>query len=188
MKARKMLDKMFDVPLRERLLEAVPIAVPEVRRAYLEWTAHVKNSVLIGGLAVGVYDRPRTTMDVDMLFLSEEAVPRDVPGFKRLRAHAFEHRASGVEVEALTPAFLKMPDALAQKIFDTARGGVVSPEGLVAAKLQRASTQDRTDVENILRAHPEATLEGWPLTAAQRQLLVQIRASDAPRHQTPPDE
>lgn len=182
-----MLDKICDVPLRERLLEAVPIAVPEVRRAYLEWVAHVKNSVLIGGLAVGAYVRPRTTLDVDMLFLSEAAVPATVPGFKRLRAHAFEHRATGVEVEVLTPAFLQMPDALAQKIFDTARQGVVSAEGLIAAKLQRASAQDRVDVESVLRAYPGATLEGWPLTGAQQQLLAQIRASDAPRHEAPPD-
>ena len=187
MKAREALDEICDVPLRQRLLEAVPIAVPEVRRAYLQWIASVKNSVLIGALALGVYDRPRTTMDVDMLFLSEDAVPVEVPGFKRLRAHAFEHRATGVEVEVLTPIFLGMPEAVARKIFDTAQNGVVSAEGLIVAKLQRASAQDRVDIQTVLRSHPEATLEGWPLSSAQSQLLAQLRASESPRHETPPD-
>jgi hypothetical protein len=53
MKARRALDEIFDIPLRQRLLEAVPIAVPEVRRAYLAWTRAVPNGVPIGALAVG---------------------------------------------------------------------------------------------------------------------------------------
>ncbi len=188
MKARKALDEIFDVPLRARLLEAVPIAVPEVRRAYLAWTRAEPGGVLIGALAAGVHSRPRTTLDVDMLFLSEAAVPENVPGFKRVRAHAFEHRETGVEIEVLTPEFLQMPAILVQKIFATARDGVASAEGVIAAKLQRASRRDQGDIEEILDAHPEITLDGWPLSTAQRQTLAQIRASDAPRHQPPPDE
>lgn len=183
MKARQLLDEIFDVPLRQRLLEAVPIAVPEVRRAYLAWTAQVHDSVLIGALAAGAYSAPQTTLDVDMLFLNEQAVPEAVPGFKRLRAHAFEHRETGVKVEARTPEFLRMSAPLAQKMFETARGGVASAEGVIAAKLQRGSLRDQGHVAEILRAHPEIDLDGWPLSGAQRELFAQIRR--APRHETP---
>ena len=183
MNARKLLDEIFDVPLRQRLLEAVPILVPEVRRAYLAWTRAVPGGVLIGALAAGVYSEPRTTRGVDMLFLNDAEVPEQVVGFKRVRAHAFEHRETGVEIEVLTPEFLRLPPGLVRQIFDTAQNGVASAAGVIAAKLQRASLRDQGDIQDILGRHPEVSLEGWPLTPAQSQILSRI--SSAPPHSLP---
>jgi hypothetical protein len=200
MKAREALDEIRDVPLRQRLREAVPVLVPEVRRAYLAWRREVPGGVLIGALACGAYSSPRTTFDVDLLFLSEADVPAQVPGFRRIKPLLFEHInthgdfdealskyvGNGVKVDILLPEPGGFSTALAQQIFDTAHHGVASEEGVIAAKLQRCQHNDSGDIERIIQDRPDITFEGWPLSDAQRQILAQIRAS--PRHETPPDE
>jgi hypothetical protein len=198
MKAR---DEICDVPLRRRLREPVPVLVPEVRRAYLAWRQQVPSGVLIGALACGLYSSPRTTLDINVLFLNEADVPAHVAGFRRIKPLLFEEHINtrgefdesiskyigdGVKIDILLPEPDVFPTVLAQRIFDTARRGAASAEGIVAAKLQRGSRQDQGDIQRIIQDRPDITLEAWPLSNAQRQVLTQIRAS--PRHETPPDE
>lgn len=148
----------------------------EVQHALDSWGVHVKNGVLVGGLAMSFYAPPRYTQDIDLLFLAQEDIPDQVPEFKKTRPHSFLNNKTHVEVEVLTPAYIGVSHDLVSMVIDTAvvRGGwrVASREGLIALKIQRASRQDLADIERL--ASSSADLRGWPLTEKQRSLLVQF--------------
>lgn len=143
------------------------IVVPEVGAAVNDWVKASPDGqwLLIGGNVVGFYTRPRATMDVDVLFRSEE-IPPQVVGFKRTRHHAFQHNDTHVEVEALTPGFINLSPELVRKVFDTATEihgvSIPSPSGLVALKLVRSSLQDIADIEAIAK-NQDVDLSGWPV-------------------------
>lgn len=148
------LNRANDENLTRPLFES--IVVPEVAQAAKDWKASTRfPGVLIGGLALSFYVKPRSTMDVDILYLSPTDIPDNIPGFKRTREHSFLHRDTHVEVEVLDPSFLKIPQELAQLIYDTAivSSGmkVASRAGLVALKLQRGNRQDQADIEQLIR-------------------------------------
>jgi hypothetical protein len=135
------------------------ILIPEVEQAAKDWESNSNcNAVLIGGLALSYYVKPRTTTDADFLFMSSNQIPEIVSGFKRHRSLTFEHRNTGVEIEVLSPEAINMPIELAQDIFKTSeRHGklnVASREGLIAAKLLRFSLQDEADVDSLLKLGP----------------------------------
>src|SRR4051812_44214375 len=86
------------------------IVSPEVTRALrvfaLKMAASNMPWAVVGGLSVGVYARPRTTIDVNVV-VSDEATIVSLetilaPEFKHHRPLAFEHRETGVEVEIVT--------------------------------------------------------------------------------------
>jgi len=135
------------------------ILVPEVDKAIMDWKHNSQcNAVLIGGLALSYYIKPRYTMDVDFLFMGLEQIPNSVPGFKRHRKLAFEHNKTGVEIEVLTPNSINMSEELAHDINNTAleKDGLIiaSREGLIAAKLLRYSLQDQADIAELLKLGP----------------------------------
>lgn len=175
LRSHRVVDSWYKDGNRTPIESAV---VPEVAQALKDWATHAKNCVLIGGLAVSYYGRARATMDVDMLFLSPEAIPSEaeVPGFRRKRAHAFQHNRTHVEIEVLDPQFLKLSPALAVKIFETSVEcgalHVASREGLIASKLDRFSLQDQADIEHVWK--PELDFSGWPLSEKQRQNLARF--------------
>lgn len=149
------------------LLES--ILAPEVQQAMQDWIAGTKgiDAVLIGGLALSYYMKPRYTSDGDFLFLNESAIPESVNGFKRTRKHAFEHKKTGVEIEVITPQYINMDPALAKAIFDTAvkHDGtrVASPSGIIAAKLGRFKPRDQADILE-LHEHQKIDLTSFPLS------------------------
>lgn len=135
------------------LLES--ILVPEVGLAFNDWVSNdIKNCVLIGGLALSYYIKPRTTTDMDVLFIKSEDVPLSVNKFKKHRNLAFQHNLTHVEVEVLTPKSINLPEHIAQKIFDTSivtnNIRVASPSGLVASKLFRFNRTDQGDIEKLI--------------------------------------
>jgi len=139
------------------LLES--ILVPEVDKAITDWKNNSRcHAVLIGGLALSYYVKPRYTTDADFLFMSAEQIPNSVSGFKRHRKLTFEHNETGVEIEVLTPNSINMSEELAQDIIDTAieKDGfiIASREGLIATKLLRYSLQDQADIEELLKLGP----------------------------------
>jgi len=131
------------------------ILVPEVAKAFKDWNSNTKDlkCVLIGGVALSYYVKPRTTTDADVLFLSSEDIPSDVIGFKRHRKGAFQHVDTHVKIEVLTPQSINMTERLAKEIYDNAKviGGVrvATPSGLIASKLGRFKLQDQADIEEL---------------------------------------
>ena len=146
------------------------ILVPEISSALKDWkinTIAIKDKwMLIGGILVGYYVRPRTTTDVDVIFMEEDEIPKTVNNFKRTRNHAFQHEHTHVEVEVLTPEYLKIPKEIVNHAFETSilSDGIRIPsvEGLIALKICRASFQDLADIQNICEQH-DINLIDWPL-------------------------
>ena len=135
------------------LLES--ILVPEVAKAFKDWNHNTKDlkCVLIGGVALSYYVKPRTTTDAVVLFLSTEDIPVEVIGFKRHCKGAFQHNVTHVEIEVLTPQSINMSEQLAKEIYDNAKviGGVrvATQSGLIASKLGRFKLQDQADIEEL---------------------------------------
>lgn len=134
------------------LLES--IAVPEVTAALKDWISSNSGGVLIGGLAMSYYGKPRMTMDIDVLFLSPSDIPPNVGGFKRTRAGAFQHNDTHVEVEVVSADSINIPEELVRQVFKTAilvDGFLVaSPSGIVALKLQRLKNNDIGDIVQMI--------------------------------------
>lgn len=155
------------------LLES--ILSSEVAQAVSDWKQYASHQgVLIGGLALSYYVKPRYTSDGDFLYLTPSDVPIDVEKFKRTRNGAFQHNKTHVEIEVLSPSSINMSNELATQIFNTAivRDGfkIASREGLIAAKLDRFKLQDRADISNLLQLGP-VNLDDFPLTSKQKQNL-----------------
>lgn len=129
-------------------------------------TLQGKKYALIGGLAVGLHARPRGTDDVDILISSEDELGGIKASmvysglFKTIRDHAVIHKSTHVEIEILTPEFLKQN----RDITDTALGTattvpfqgtsipVASAKSLILLKMKRSSYKDLSDIENIIKA------------------------------------
>ena len=145
----------------------------EVSQAITDWKKFAnQHGVLIGGLALSYYVKPRFTSDGDFLYLASPDIPTEVENFKRTRNGAFMHKPTHVEIEVLTPQSINMSDELARKIVSTAieRDGfkIASREGLIAAKLGRFKLQDRADISSLLQLG-KVNLDDFPLTDLQKQ-------------------
>jgi hypothetical protein len=149
--------------------------VPEVQDALHVWKAMAKDTdwVLIGGLALSFYRKPRATQDVDVLLISESEVPSSVEGFKKVRPHTFRENGTHVEVELVTPALVDIPVSLVRKVFATARHEdgikVASLEGMIALKLYgafniRRKHGDMADIIAMLQEHQKPVdMADWDL-------------------------
>lgn len=165
--------------------------LPEVQHALAKWiqvtTIDQNAGTLIGGLAMSFYAKPRTTEDVDLLYLSIGNIPSDdqVPGFKRYRRGAFREKDTHVDIEVTTPeSFLDLPHSVALKVIQTAvnHGGikVASLEGMVALKLCSALApkrlfKDMADIVALLENSPELSMSHWELNHKQLELLETAR-------------
>jgi predicted nucleotidyltransferase len=136
------------------ILESIPI--PEIREAILDLIKdNFIDFVLIGGIALSYYVRPRSTMDIDILFLNNN-LPDKIFNFKKNRKHAFQHNKTHVEVETLDGKFLKIPEYVINFIFKNSITDkdfdikIADPSGLIVSKLFRYSRQDQADIESIL--------------------------------------
>ena len=132
------------------------IVSKEVDQALKDWISDTNsNFVLIGGLALSFYVKPRYTMDIGVLFLSTNDIPDNVKKFKQHRQGAFQHNETHVEVETVTPKSINISIELAQDVFDTSEVHdgirIASTSGMVALKLNRFSRQDQADIESLLK-------------------------------------
>lgn len=162
--------------------------VPEVQRALIAWinaklATKQHAGVLIGGLAMSFYAKPRYTEDVDLLFLRQSDVPEAVPGFKRTRIGAFQENQTHVEIETVTPESINQSRAIVQKVIETAVEhdglSVASLAGLVALKLVASDNpkrrmRDLGDVEIMLENNPRPDISDWPLTKDQAAKFEEI--------------
>jgi hypothetical protein len=124
-----------------------------------DWNKNsINKCILIGGVALSYYVKPRTTQDIDVLFLYKEDIPNEINKFKRTRNGAFQHNKTHVEVEVVTPNMINIPFNVAQKIFDTSlknnnQISIASPSGLVVSKLFRFNFIDMGDIQNLILSH-----------------------------------
>jgi predicted nucleotidyltransferase len=129
----------------------------EVIMALRDWKDNHtdQNYVLIGGLALSYYLKPRYTEDVDLIFISPSEIPKSVYKFRRNRPHSFEHIRTGVEVELLTPEYMDRPVNFFDIIFNNSiiSDGikVASPESLIALKLRRFNNKDINDIIELYK-------------------------------------
>lgn len=155
------------------------VVVPEVRSALADFIrgAPADTYVIVGGIAVSHWTRPRSTMDVDVLLMSKDGLVVD--GFKKAREHALVHRDTHVEVETLTPSFIRTDEQRAAKIFETAVGigdgaKVASPQALVVMKLKRLSHQDKADIDSLVKEFGKPDPHFWGLSHEESLLLDQF--------------
>lgn len=130
----------------------------EVLVALDDWkSSNTSNCVLIGGIALSYYIKPRYTEDIDLIFLTDEDIPTNVYKFRRNRKHSFEHIKTGVEVEVITPEHINKERSLFENVFETSIESdgikIASPLGLIALKLFRSKTneRDRVDISELCR-------------------------------------
>lgn len=132
------------------LLESI---IPnEVIQALRDWKDNYPkdNYVMIGGLALSYYNRPRYTENVDLIFLSDEEIPNSVYKFRRNRKHSFEHIKTGVEIETLSPIVINKDEEFFKYVFEDSIESdgikIASPVSLIALKLSRFSDSDKSDI------------------------------------------
>lgn len=125
---------------------------------------------LAGGVAVGIYNRPRLTHDIDIVIPGEDAVQPICESastkFKHVRLHTLRHRESGVEVRLLTAQWLGASQALFESAIDTAERQVawkhdlriVNWRHLAAMKLDRFSDMDQHDIKQLWHGHGPFTM------------------------------
>lgn len=138
--------------------------------------------VLIGGIALSFHVKPRATQDIDLLFLTPDAIPAVMEGFRRHRSNAFEHLPTGVEVEVVSPATINIATELARAVFETAvmTNGirVASRSGLAALKLQRLHAIDEADIVQLIQAG-SIDLTAFPLTDVQQAAYARLQTRAA---------
>lgn len=145
---------------------------PELIDALQDWQHNANpNGVLIGGMGLSYYVKPRMTQDLDFLFLTNSDIPTQVNGFKRTRPHAFQHNKTHVEVEVITPELVKMSPVIFRKVIETANESngvhIASPAGLIALKIFRLKLQDEADIVALIKSNKvsEKDLLGFSLPA-----------------------
>lgn len=131
---------------------------------------------LCGGLAMAIYGRPRATIDIDLLLLSESLVRAiavatelgyDIRGLDMTFASgAIEiRRVSKIDPETgyvlsldlipVTPAIQEIWDSRVEADWQDGTLSVVSHAGLIALKRMRNSPQDQADIAALREGTPD---------------------------------
>lgn len=167
------------------------VIVDDVRRTLEAWRSatDTRDGVLIGGLALAFYSRPRFVDEIELLYANEAVIPTKVSGFRRSDESSFTDEGTGVVVHALTPTSPGLSAAIAAKVQTTAieraEFRLASLEGLIALKLDSASrgqsseTSPEQDIINMIEWAPKfrlTDLENWPIGAAHHELLSELHA------------
>ena len=150
----------------------------ELRRLIGALDEHQIDYALCGGLAMAVYDRPRATVDIDILILSESldvVIPLatklgyEIRGLDMTFSHgAIEIRrvskidkTSGqvlsLDLLLVTPAIQHVWNSRVQAVWEDGTLSVVSLAGLIALKRLRHSLQDLADIDSLQRDSNDAT-------------------------------
>jgi hypothetical protein len=133
---------------------------------------------LCGGIAMAVYDRPRATVDIDLLILAESleglmaiatALDYKIRGLEmtfsngaiEIRRVSKIHSETGnvlsLDLLLVTPEIRGVWDSRVQADWEGGTLSVVSREGLIALKNMRGSAQDHADISALLEDVDDAT-------------------------------
>lgn len=167
--------------------------VPEVRGAVERWFKSQpapQQGVLIGGLALSFYARPRQTMDVDLLFADHAPQEVNTTFFKRTRDHAAIDKKDHVELEFVTHKTIGVPKAVTDRVIETAWGGrtpeqprIASLDSMIVLKLYGADSprrrlQDSADIQAMLENNPrldvEELIRSWSLSEVHAARLHEL--------------
>lgn len=149
----------------------------ELRRLIAALDEHQIDYALCGGLAMAVYDRPRATVDIDVLILSEslEAVMAIATkigyqirgldmtfslGAIEIRRVSKVDKISGqvlsLDLLLVTPAIQYIWNSRVQAVWEDGYLSVVSLAGLIALKRLRHSLQDLADIDSLQKESNDA--------------------------------
>ena len=133
---------------------------------------------LCGGIAMAVYDRPRATVDIDLLILAESldgvmaiatALNYTIRGLEMTfsngaieirrvsKIHSETGQVLSLDVLLVTPEIREVWDSRVQADWEGGELSVVSREGLIALKNMRGSAQDNADISALLEDIDDAT-------------------------------
>jgi hypothetical protein len=133
---------------------------------------------ICGGMAMAIYDRPRATVDIDLLILSESldrvkaiatALGYTIRGLDMTFAKgAIEiRRVSKIDSETgfvlsldlllVTPEIREVWDTRLDADWEGGKLSVVSRSGLIALKVLRGSAQDHADISALREDIDDAT-------------------------------
>ena len=149
------IGKMVSVNDGTRSLEE-SIMSYEVICALKDLIKYNKNEcVLIGGVALSYYIKPRFTQDVDILILNESDMPNIILNFENCKNNTFKHNKTLCIVDFFLSETINIEKHIVKAVFDTARFvdgiKVASPSGLVALKLRRFNPRDRADIYELYK-------------------------------------
>jgi len=139
---------------------------------------HEIDYALCGGIAMAIYDRPRATVDIDLLIVADsldraieiaKSLEYTVRGLDMTFANdAIEiRRVSKVDAETgivlsldlllVTPAIQHIWDSRVQANWEGGKLSVVSREGLIALKKLGGRPQDLADISALAEESDDAT-------------------------------
>ena len=169
------MSRINDAEHSRTLLDS--IMLPEVILALRDWIRADQAGVLIGAAALSFHVRPRSTQDIDLLFLDAAAIPDTVSGFNRISPALFRHDRTGVVVNVVTPVAIRVPSEIAATVARTALTSdgvrVASESGLVALKLFRLSFQDKADIVALVKTG-RVDLSNVPLTVEKMSAFREL--------------
>ena len=132
---------------------------------------------LCGGLAMAVYDRPRATVDIDLLILSESLdvviliatkLGYEIRGLDMTFSHGeIEIRrvskidknsgqALSLDLLLVTPPIQDVWNSRVEAVWEDGTLSVVSIAGLIALKTLRHSLQDLADIDSLQKDPDDA--------------------------------
>jgi len=150
----------------------------EFRKLIAALDEHQIDYALCGGLAMAIYGRPRATIDIDLLILSESLdgvveIARALGFTIRGQDMTFSdgaieiRRVSKIDSETehllslnlllVTPEIREIWDSRLQADWESGTLAVVSREGLVELKKMRGSAQDNADISALMEDVDNAT-------------------------------
>jgi hypothetical protein len=133
---------------------------------------------LCGGMAMAVYDRPRTTVDIDMLIISDSldrvmAIATELDytirgldmtfakGAIEIRRVSKIHNPTGhllsLDFLLVTPEIRQVWDSRIEADWEGGTLSVVSRDGLISLKTLRGSPQDLADISALNKDFDDAT-------------------------------
>jgi hypothetical protein len=133
---------------------------------------------LCGGIAMAVYDRPRATVDIDLLILGESlealmaiatALDYKIRGLEMTfsngaierrrvsKIHSETGNVLSLDLLLVTPEIRGVWDSRVHADWEGGTLLVVSREGLIALKNMRGSAQDHADISALLEDVDDAT-------------------------------
>jgi hypothetical protein len=161
--------------------------LPDIIVALKDWNNAGPECVLIGASALSYYVKPRMTQNIDVLMLSDNCIPDQVAGFKKINPHTFWHNEVDVEVNIVTPERVVTSPSTIQQVFATAIESdnikIASPSGLVALKLFQNTIRAVADVVQIIKIR-NVEITGFQLpTSLVERFLEILKIAECERQQ-----